>query len=29
MRRTAVDMVCNALRWYALRHVCELLGLQP
>jgi len=29
MRRQAVDMVCNALRWYALRHVCELLELQP
>jgi hypothetical protein len=29
MRRQAVDMVCNALRWSALRHVCELLELQP
>jgi hypothetical protein len=29
MQSQGIEMVCNALRWFVLRHVCELLGLRP
>ena len=29
MQRQGVEMVCNALRWHALRHLCKLLELEP
>jgi hypothetical protein len=29
MQCQGVEMVCNALRWFVLRHVCKLLELEP
>jgi hypothetical protein len=29
MQRQGVEMVCNALRWHALRRVCKMLELDP